>query len=191
MELGAIIKNYRVINQITLGNMAKSIDVSHGYITMLEHGNNPTTNKPIDPTYTKLKLLAKSMSMSILELIAKMEDMDLSKEEIRTTAITDKEPEKINVDPEETIFLASDKMDEKKETTLDDKIKDDVSEKDAVVEFNPVIKQVPHIPVSSQIEAGLTDKELDIVYAYRAASKMDKLMLYRLLANYLDEKNMA
>lgn len=73
MEIGAIVKEYRQKEGLTMEGFANKIGRSKGYISMLEKGENPNTHKPIAPTFETLKEIAKAMNLDITALIKKIE----------------------------------------------------------------------------------------------------------------------
>jgi repressor LexA len=75
MKLGDLIREYREGRDLSQRQFADICGLSNGYISMLERGVNPNTNKPITPTIPQLKKLANGMGMTISEMIDKVEDM--------------------------------------------------------------------------------------------------------------------
>lgn len=73
MKIGAIVKEYRRKEGLTMEEFATKIRRSKGYISMLEKGENPNTHKPIAPTFETLKEIAKAMNLDITDLIKKIE----------------------------------------------------------------------------------------------------------------------
>lgn len=75
MHIGDIIMNYRKTHGLSQREFAsKCGGLTNGYISMLENGVNPNTNKPITPSLTKLEMLANGMDItldSLLGLICK------------------------------------------------------------------------------------------------------------------------
>lgn len=63
MKIGEIVRQYRKEHKITMESFAKKAKVSKGYISMLEKGKNPKTDKPITPTLETLKNLADAMNV--------------------------------------------------------------------------------------------------------------------------------
>ena len=60
MKLGDIILNYRHEHSLSQRQFASKCNgLTNGYISMIENGLNPNSNKPIVPSLPKLKLLAK------------------------------------------------------------------------------------------------------------------------------------
>lgn len=77
MILGEIIKNYRLVHNLSLQDFADKIGTSRSYIHILEKNINPSTNKPINPSIETLKALAKAMDMDIDTLLKKLDDNQL------------------------------------------------------------------------------------------------------------------
>lgn len=65
MTLGAIIKEYRENNLLSMKDFADKCNLSKGYISMLENGVNPRNKKPIAPTIPSLKKVALGLGMDI------------------------------------------------------------------------------------------------------------------------------
>ena len=70
MELGEKIKAYRREHNISQREFARRCNLSNGYISMLENGNNPATGESISPTITILKSIAAAMCVSTTELLS-------------------------------------------------------------------------------------------------------------------------
>ena len=77
MKLGELIIEYRTSHNISQRQFADICDLSNGYISMLERGINPKTQKPITPTIPQLKKLADGMAMTISEILEKVDDMPI------------------------------------------------------------------------------------------------------------------
>lgn len=76
MTLGEIVKQYRDEHHYSQRQFADMCDgISYGYISMLEQGINPSTQKPIIPSIDKLGALARGMGMSVHKLIEMADDM--------------------------------------------------------------------------------------------------------------------
>ena len=75
MKLGDLIKEFRDSRELSQRQFADSCGLSNGYISMLERGINPNTQKPITPTIPQLKKLAIGMGMTLSEMIEKVDDM--------------------------------------------------------------------------------------------------------------------
>ena len=75
MKLGDIILNYRHEHSLSQRQFASKCNgLTNGYISMIENGLNPNSNKPIVPSLPKLKLLANGMEMSLDDLLAMMDN---------------------------------------------------------------------------------------------------------------------
>lgn len=76
MTLGELIKQYRELYEITMDEFSRFSGLSKGYISMLEKNENPRTKLPIMPTTKTLTCVAKAMSMSVAELMDKLNQTD-------------------------------------------------------------------------------------------------------------------
>lgn len=74
MNLGELIRNYRMENNLSQRKFALRCGLSNGYIAMLERNENPDTGKPINPGLDKLKLIAEAMGITSDELIDMLDD---------------------------------------------------------------------------------------------------------------------
>lgn len=72
MNLGDIIKEYRVKYSVTMDDFAQMSGLSKGYISMLEKNENPRTKLPIMPTTKTLQAVSQAMNISIGELMDKL-----------------------------------------------------------------------------------------------------------------------
>ena len=77
MNLGTLIRNYRVAHALSQRQFAESCDLSNGYISILEKGINPNTGRPVTPTIPQLKKLADGMKISMTELLEMIDDMPI------------------------------------------------------------------------------------------------------------------
>ena len=75
MKLGDLIREYRECHDLSQRQFADCCGLSNGYISMLERGVNPNTQRPITPTIPQLKKLAAGMNMTMAEMIDKVDDM--------------------------------------------------------------------------------------------------------------------
>ena len=69
MRLGDFIKKYREQHDLSQRQFALSCGLSNGYISMLERGINPNTDKPVTPNLQQLKKLADGMGTTMMELL--------------------------------------------------------------------------------------------------------------------------
>lgn len=77
MKLGDLIAQYRVDHSLSQRQFASACGLSNGYISMLEKGKNPATNKPVTPTIPQLKKLAGGMGMTLMDLLDQVDDMPI------------------------------------------------------------------------------------------------------------------
>lgn len=74
MFLGNLIKQYRIINKLSLRDFASKCGLSHTYISALEKNIDPRTGKPIAPTLDTVKYIAKGMNTSIEEILKTLDE---------------------------------------------------------------------------------------------------------------------
>lgn len=77
MKLGDLIVLYRADHSLSQRQFANVCGLSNGYISMLEKGKNPATNKPVTPTIPQLKKLSIGMGMTLMELLDQVDDMPI------------------------------------------------------------------------------------------------------------------
>ena len=84
MLLREIISEYRKSHNLSQRAFAAKCNVTNGYMSMIEKGENPSTGKPLIPSFAKLKQLANGMDMTVNQLIQIADDMeiDISGEEV-------------------------------------------------------------------------------------------------------------
>lgn len=100
MRLGDIILNYRREHSLSQRQFAaKCNGLTNGYISMIENGLNPNSNKPIVPSLLKLKLLANGMEMSLDDLLAMMdnETVDINSSEVDMNVLQQYSPAALRV----------------------------------------------------------------------------------------------
>jgi len=78
MRLGELIKKYREEHGYSLRKFAEISGISNAYLSMLENGRYPSSDRPVVPTLTKLNQIASAMNMRVDDLIATIEDMPIS-----------------------------------------------------------------------------------------------------------------
>ena len=78
MTIGELVHQYREEHSISLREFARNAGISNGYLCLLERGYHPKTMKPIVPTLTKLNQIATAMHIGVDELIASVDDMNVS-----------------------------------------------------------------------------------------------------------------
>lgn len=72
MNLEDILKNYRNTEHLSMQEFANKCGLSKGYISMLEKGKHPQSNRPLVPSLTTLNALASGMNISIDALLSMM-----------------------------------------------------------------------------------------------------------------------
>lgn len=75
MKLGDLIREYREQHDLSQRQFAMSCGLSNGYISMLEKGKNPKTNRPVTPTLQQLKKLADGMGTTMMDMLERVDDM--------------------------------------------------------------------------------------------------------------------
>ena len=85
MDLGDFVHEYRKEHRISMDILADRCGLSKSYISFLEAGKNPATDKPMDPTFSTLKKLAKGMDIPLDELIScnSIQSLELNSDETR------------------------------------------------------------------------------------------------------------
>lgn len=78
MTLKEYVIEYRKSHKISQRKFAAMCDLSNGFISMLEKGDNPHTQKPITPSLPTLKKLATGMGISLDELLSVTDDIQLN-----------------------------------------------------------------------------------------------------------------
>lgn len=77
MKIGDLIVQYRTSHGLSQRQFASACGLSNGYISMLERGKNPATNKPVTPTIPQLKKLANGMCTTLMDLLDQVDDMPI------------------------------------------------------------------------------------------------------------------
>lgn len=77
MKLGDLIRSYRESHDLSQRQFALRCDLSNGYISILEKGINPNTQRPVTPTIPQLKKLADGMGLSLTDLFEQVDDMPI------------------------------------------------------------------------------------------------------------------
>ena len=77
MKLGEYLKKYRKEHKMTMQEMADACGFSKAYVSLLEKGINPTTNKPFSPTLQTLDKIAYATGQDIDSLLKQLDDGQL------------------------------------------------------------------------------------------------------------------
>ena len=81
MELRDIIIRYRREHGLSQRAFAVRCGLSNGYIAMIEGGRNPSTGKPVVPSFRNLQALAEGMNMTTRALIEIADDMQFTNDD--------------------------------------------------------------------------------------------------------------
>lgn len=93
MTLGELIQEYRKEHNISQRQFAAACDLSNGYISMLERGENPKTKLPLTPTLPAMRKLAQGMGLTLTDLFLRVDDMPVD------LMFDGKESKEISADP--------------------------------------------------------------------------------------------
>lgn len=94
MKLGEWLKEYRIKHGLSMQNFADSCGFSKAYVSMLEKGINPTTNKPVSPTIQTFEKIAKATGQDVDTLLKVLDDEQLIT--IKPFKLNEKQTELIN-----------------------------------------------------------------------------------------------
>ena len=75
MTLGELIQKYRLEHGLSQRQFAAVCDLSNGYISMLERGENPKTKLPVTPTLPAMRKIAQGMGITLTDLFVSVDDM--------------------------------------------------------------------------------------------------------------------
>lgn len=78
MKIGSIIQKHLTETGTSQRQFAKNCGLSNGYISMLVNGANPKTGKPLTPSLGALMSLSKGLDVSLDELLAYADDINVS-----------------------------------------------------------------------------------------------------------------
>lgn len=84
MRIGDIIHDYRVKNKTSMELFAKNAGVSKAYISLLEKGYDPRTQREIIPSVTTIQKVARAMGTTFDELFKKLDGDILLNDEMTT-----------------------------------------------------------------------------------------------------------
>lgn len=73
MNLGDIIKAYRIEHHLSQAAFAEKSGISKGYVSMLENNRNPQTGLPIAPTFSIYEKVARVMGITPDDLIRRLD----------------------------------------------------------------------------------------------------------------------
>lgn len=93
MKLGEIIREYRLHNNMSMGDFAKRSGISKPYISMLEADKNSNGGKPIAPSVETLQKVANAVGMPLDKLLRQLGD---EKIDLRPTSFNEEELNLLN-----------------------------------------------------------------------------------------------
>lgn len=77
MTLGEVIKRYRKEHDLSMADFAELSGMSKAYVSLLEKGTRPGSNKPIDPSTEVVNKTAHAMGMPSADLWRLIDDQPL------------------------------------------------------------------------------------------------------------------
>ena len=75
MTLSEFVTDYRKSHGLSQRQFASICELSNGYISMLERGENPNTQKPLTPSLSALNKITRGMGISMYDFFANVDDM--------------------------------------------------------------------------------------------------------------------
>lgn len=77
MNLGALINYYRKINNISMEEFAEKSGLSKGYVSILEKGQDPRSQKPLSPSLSTYNKIANGMNIDLELLLSQIKGSSL------------------------------------------------------------------------------------------------------------------
>ena len=74
MKIGEYVKQYRQAHGLSMQAFGDKCNLSRAYISILEKGINPTTNKPFSPTLETIKKIADVTNTDLDTLLKMLDD---------------------------------------------------------------------------------------------------------------------
>ena len=74
MRLGDIIREYRLKNDMSMGDFAKKSGISKPYVSMLESNKNSRDGKSIVPSITTLQKVSRAVNVSLNDLLRMLDE---------------------------------------------------------------------------------------------------------------------
>lgn len=103
MKLGEKIKILRKQRKMTMQDLADASDLSKGYISMLEKGENPQSKKPIVPSLNTVSNIAESLGFTIEQLLENV-DSEVELPELSLVSQINKVISQLNNDRQTTVY---------------------------------------------------------------------------------------
>lgn len=103
MKIGDYVKNYRREHGLSMQAFGDKCNLSRAYISILEKGINPTTNKPFSPTLETLKKIADVTNTDLDTLLKMLDDNQTVVINATTTQLTPRDERQIAQDLEKML----------------------------------------------------------------------------------------
>lgn len=78
MNLGELIKNYREEHGMSQGDFSKISGISVSYLSVLERNKRPSTNTPVEPSFSIIKKCADAMGVDYEILMQRLDGKDVT-----------------------------------------------------------------------------------------------------------------
>ena len=78
MNLGELIKNYREEHGMSQGDFSKISGISVSYLSVLERNKRPSTNTPVEPSFSIVKKCADAMGVDYEILMQRLDGKDVT-----------------------------------------------------------------------------------------------------------------
>ncbi len=103
MKIGDYVKNYRQEHGLSMQAFGDKCGLSRAYISILEKGINPTTNKPFSPTLETLKKIADVTNTDLDTLLKMLDDNQTVVINAPDTPLTPRDERQIAADLEKML----------------------------------------------------------------------------------------
>lgn len=103
MKIGDYVKNYRREHGLSMQAFGDKCNLSRAYISILEKGINPTTNKPFSPTLETLKKIADVTNTDLDTLLKMLDDNQTVVINATATQLTPRDERQIAQDLEKML----------------------------------------------------------------------------------------
>lgn len=94
MKLGEIIRDYRLKNDLSMGDFAKLSGISKPYVSMLEADKNSRDGKKIKPSVETLQKVSKAINLPLNDLLRMLDGEQI----IKLKTVTEEEEAKLIAD---------------------------------------------------------------------------------------------
>jgi len=91
MKIGEYVKQYRITHGLSMQDFGVICGLSRAYISILEKGINPTTNRPFTPSIDTLKRIAEATNSDLDSLLQILDNEDAVIVNVEETALSIKQ----------------------------------------------------------------------------------------------------